>query len=69
MTRKVNIVCLQTKAFAEAKNALEHALDLATKAVAQGGQLLVLPEYAGGLKTEGRFFPIESYPMHSEGVA
>lgn len=56
MPRKVNIACLQTRAFAEAADALEHALELANKAVAQGAQLLVLPEYAGGLKTQGRFF-------------
>jgi len=56
MARKVNIACLQTRAFADAQEALDHALDLATTAVANGAQLLVLPEYSGGLKTEGKFF-------------
>jgi len=56
MSRKVNIACLQIKAYADVADALEHALALASEAVAGGAQLLVLPEYAGGLKTEGRFF-------------
>lgn len=56
MSRNVNIACLQIKAFSEAEEALVHALELANEAVANGAQMLVLPEYAGGLKTAGRFF-------------
>lgn len=59
----VNIACLQTRAFGQASDALEHALELAEQAVANGAQLLVLPEYAGGLKTEGRFF---APPVYTE---
>lgn len=66
MSRPLNIACLQTKAFADEKDALEHALVLASEAVANGAQLLVLPEYAGGLKTQGRFFdpPVFSEANH-----
>ena len=56
MSRKVNVACLQIRAYAEVADALKHALELATEAVASGAQLIVLPEYAGGLKTQGRFF-------------
>jgi len=56
MKRNVNIACLQTKAFSKAADALEHAIELATQAVTDGAQLLILPEYAGGLKTVGKFF-------------
>jgi len=56
MDRKVKLACLQTKAFSDASDALTHAIELATDAVAQGAQLLLLPEYAGGLKTTGKLF-------------
>lgn len=56
MNRKVNIACLQIRAFSEASDALAHAIELATDAVAKGAQLLVLPEYCGGLKTDGKLF-------------
>jgi len=63
MDRKVSIACLQTRAFSDAPEALVHAIELASDAVAQGAQLLVLPEYAGGLKTEGKLF---SPPVYTE---
>ena len=63
MDRKVNIACLQTRAFSEASQALAHAIELASDAIAKGAQLLVLPEYSGGLKTEGKLF---SPPVYSE---
>jgi len=63
MSQSVNIACLQTRAFGKASDALDHALELATRAVANGAQLLVLPEYAGGLKTKGKFF---APPVYSE---
>ncbi len=56
MGRKLNVACLQTRAFASEADALNHALVLAKQAVSAGAELLVLPEYSGGLKTEGRFF-------------
>ncbi len=63
MARKVNIACLQTRAFGDASDALAHAIELATDAVAKGAQLLILPEYAGGLRTEGKLF---APPVYSE---
>ena len=63
MTRTVNVACLQTRAFPDASAALDHAIDLATQALKKGAELLVLPEYAGGLKTEGRLF---SPPVFAE---
>ncbi len=66
MARLLEIACLQTEAYASAEDALQHALVLATEAVASGAKLLVLPEYAGGLKTEGRAFapPVYNQDEH-----
>jgi len=63
MSRKVNIACLQIRAFAEASDALAHALELATEAVANGAKLLIFPEYAGGLKTQDKLF---APPVYAE---
>ncbi len=63
MSRKVNIACLQTCAHASADDALAHAIELAKRAVEEGAELLLLPEYSGGLKTEGRLF---SPPVYTE---
>lgn len=68
MPRTLNIACLQTRAFGDASDALEHALELARQAVDQGAQLLLLPEYAGGLKTEGRFFAPPVFPEQQHPV-
>lgn len=65
MTRKVNLACLQTRAFGEASDALVHATELASEAVANGAELLLLPEYAGGLKTEGKLF---APPVYTEAA-
>lgn len=63
MPRLCNIACLQTRAFDNTSDALAHAIELATEAVDNGAELLVLPEYAGGLKTEDRFF---APPVYTE---
>jgi len=63
MNRKVKIACLQTRAFSEASDALAHAIELASDAVEKGAQLLLLPEYSGGLKTEGKLF---APPVYTE---
>lgn len=53
MTRPLNIACLQTRPRASFDDALAEALDLAESAVQAGAQLVVLPEYCGGLITDG----------------
>jgi predicted amidohydrolase len=53
MTRSINVACLQTRPQPDFAPALAEALDLAAHAVAGGAEFLALPEYCGGLKTEG----------------
>jgi predicted amidohydrolase len=53
MTRALEIACLQLRPMAEIDAALDEALPLAAEAVAGGAQMLFLPEYCGGLRTEG----------------
>jgi predicted amidohydrolase len=53
MGRILNIACLQTRPRADFESALAEALALAEEAVGAGGQLLTLPEYCGGLETDG----------------
>ncbi len=56
MTRSLNVACLQTEAQPDFASALTQALSLATMAVEEGAQLLALPEYCGGLRSEGSHF-------------
>ncbi|MCP4073477.1 MAG: carbon-nitrogen hydrolase family protein [Hyphomicrobiales bacterium] len=53
MTGLVNIACLQTRPRPDFQSALEEALGLAEIAVKDGADIIALPEYCGGLKTEG----------------
>ena len=53
MTREVRIGCLQTRPLATFDEAIEEARGLAAGAVAAGAELVCLPEYCGGLKSEG----------------
>lgn len=53
MAREVHIACLQTRPVATFEEAIDEALDLARQAVEDGAKLLFLPEYCGGLKTDG----------------
>jgi deaminated glutathione amidase len=52
MPRPLHVACLQTRPAASFDAALAEALPLAEAAVGQGAQLLALPEYCGGLRTE-----------------
>ena len=54
--RQFNIACLQTCPRADFKTALDEAITLAEEAVTAGADFLTLPEYCGGLKTEGSAF-------------
>ncbi|MEM9145328.1 MAG: carbon-nitrogen hydrolase family protein [Pseudomonadota bacterium] len=53
MGRPVRIACLQTRPQASFEKALGEALGLAGAAVDYGADLLALPEYCGGFRTEG----------------
>ncbi len=54
--RQFNIACLQTRPRPDFQEALDEAIALAEEAVASGADFLTLPEYCGGLKTEGSAF-------------
>lgn len=51
--RPLRIACLQTRPRPDFAGALGEALALAEAAVAEGARFLALPEYCGGLRTEG----------------
>lgn len=53
MPRMLDIACLQLRARASFAEALEETLPLAEEAVQRGAQMLFLPEYCGGLATDG----------------
>lgn len=53
MTRPLNIACLQTRPRADFDGALAEALGLAEAAVSAGAEFLCLPEYCGGLASDG----------------
>ncbi|MGB0412235.1 MAG: nitrilase-related carbon-nitrogen hydrolase, partial [Pikeienuella sp.] len=49
----VKIACLQTRPMPDFASALDEALGLADQAVDAGAAFLLLPEYCGGLKSDG----------------
>ena len=53
MAREVRIGCVQTRPLATFDEAIEEARVLAAGAAAAGAELVCLPEYCGGLKSEG----------------
>ncbi|MGI9483063.1 MAG: carbon-nitrogen hydrolase family protein [Hyphomicrobiales bacterium] len=53
MTRPLNVACLQTRPRPDFSTALEEALSFAEMAAGAGAEFLALPEYCGGLKTDG----------------
>ncbi|MEM7179143.1 MAG: carbon-nitrogen hydrolase family protein [Pseudomonadota bacterium] len=53
MPRPITIACLQTRPMPDFETAVAEALGLAEQAVGQGAEFLALPEYCGGLVTEG----------------
>ena len=53
MAREVRIGCVQTRPLATFDEAIEEARRLAGGAVTAGAELVCLPEYCGGLKSEG----------------
>ena len=53
MARPLDIACLQTRPMADFGSALDEALPLAEAAVQAGADFLFLPEYCGGLRSDG----------------
>lgn len=53
MPRPLDIACLQTRPMPDFTSALDEAMPLARSAVQAGADILFLPEYCGGLKTDG----------------
>ena len=53
MKRQSQIACLQTRPMPDFDTALAEALTLAESATSAGAEFLLLPEYCGGLKSEG----------------
>ena len=62
MTRKVRIGCVQSRPLATFDEAIEEARRLAGDAVAAGAELVCLPEYCGGLKSENGLFAPPTAP-------
>jgi len=56
MKRPLTVACLQTRPKPDFQSALDEALLRAEVAVSVGAEILLLPEYCGGLKTQGRAF-------------
>ncbi len=53
MSRPLTVACLQTRPMPDFETATAEALTLAEQAVGQGAEFLALPEYCGGLVSEG----------------
>ena len=53
MARTLDIACLQTRPMPSFETALDEALGLADAAVQAGADMLFLPEYCGGLESDG----------------
>ena len=68
MRRPVHIACLQTQPKPDFETALLEALELAAIAVEQGAQVLFLPEYCGGIRTQGGMFAPPALPEASHPV-
>ena len=53
MPRPLHVACLQTRPMPDFASACDEALRLAETAAGRGAEFLLLPEYCGGLVTEG----------------
>ena len=62
MAREVRIGCVQIRPLATFDEAIEEARGLAGSAVADGAELVCLPEYCGGLKSENGLFAPPTAP-------
>ena len=62
MARPVNIACLQTCPKPDFESALDEAVELGERAVQVGAEFLMLPEYCGGLTSDGPMLRPPSAP-------
>ena len=53
MSRLLHIACLQTRPMPTMEAAIDEAMPLAEAAARAGAQMIFLPEYCGGLKSDG----------------
>ncbi|WP_435136372.1 carbon-nitrogen hydrolase family protein [Pseudopelagicola sp. nBUS_19] len=65
MPRIIDIACLQTRPMPDFASALDEALPMAEAAVQAGADILFLPEYCGGLKSNGQTLEPPSEPETS----
>lgn len=68
MPRSLHLACLQTRPMPDFPSAIEEALGLAEQAADRGAEFLLLPEYCGGLVTEGAAIRAPSAPEHEHPV-
>ena len=66
MEKKLKISCLQTVPKETIKEALDEALDLASIAIRNNSKFLFLPEYCGGITSNGKLYfpPSEKETKH-----
>lgn len=74
MPRPLHIACLQTRPMPSIAAALGEALPMAEAAVGAGAEALFLPEYCGGLKSDGSRLcppsaPEQNHPFLAEFLA
>ena len=66
MPRSLHIACLQIRPKATMSGAIDEAMPMAESAVGAGAKMLFLPEYCGGLASDGQRFipPSEPEKLH-----
>jgi len=68
MVRPLHIACLQTRPMATMASAIDEAMPMAEAAVQAGARMLFLPEYCGGLASDGSRFCPPSAPEDGHPV-
>ena len=68
MPRPFHIACLQTRPMPDFSSAVGEAIPMAEAAVEAGAEMLFLPEYCGGLRSEGAALKPPSAPEASHPV-
>ncbi|MEM7061261.1 MAG: carbon-nitrogen hydrolase family protein [Pseudomonadota bacterium] len=68
MDSRLHIACLQTRPMPDFASAWDEAFPLARQAVSDGAKMLFLPEYCGGLKSDGPRLvppsaPVDKHPF------